>query len=346
MEAVQYRLVNETMGLAGWTSHASLAVMFSRSSSTAACWGDPDDALSKVLLDIRLSGSSFCRAELGAPWGLDVPKRPFAVFHFVAEGSCWLRREGELVELAAGDLVLLPRGDAHVLSNLPGGSGQMIDSLPHEKISETASVLRHGGSGASSVVVCGGVEFEGFASQLLTEVLPSVVIVRRGADDGELMGGVMAAMAHEAMTSRPGVLTMMTRLADAVVIHAVRSWIETGAQGASGWLGAVRDPQIGRALALVHAEPETAWTVERLAESAHMSRSAFSERFSTLLGVGPMHFVTRLRMHRASELLRREPTTIAELAARLGYESEHAFARAFKRHMGIPPGAARRTALL
>ncbi len=240
--------------------------------------------------------------------------------------------------------MLLPRGDAHVLSDRSNGSGPVIDTLPREQLSETAAVLRYGGRGATSVIVCGAVQLEGLAGEMLMEVLPSVVVVR-AAETGSVIDGVMALFAQEALASRPGTLTMMTRLADIVVLHAVRSWLDRSAEAAPSWLGALRDAQIGRAVALVHERPEEPWTVGLLADSVHMSRSAFAERFRSLVGTGPMTFVTRLRMHRATELLRAERATVGEIAVRLGYESEHAFSRAFKRHMGVPPGAARRASV-
>jgi AraC-like DNA-binding protein len=151
-------------------------------------------------------------------------------------------------------------------------------------------------------------------------------------------------MQDEARAARPGSATVMTRLADVIVIHAIRSWLEQ-ADLTSGWLAAARDPQIGRAMSQIHQHPERAWSVAALAGVAGLSRSRFSERFSELAHTAPMQYVTRVQMYRASELLRGARLTIAELAQRFGYESEPAFARAFKRHIGEPPGAVRRAGL-
>jgi AraC-like DNA-binding protein len=140
----------------------------------------------------------------------------------------------------------------------------------------------------------------------------------------------------------------MTRLADVIVVHAIRDWMEraAGSSGAGGWLSALRDPQIGRTMAEIHRRPERAWTVAQMARAAGLSRSRFSERFTKLSGAAPKHYVTQVQMHRASEMLRTERVTVAELAGRFGYESEPAFARAFKRHVGEPPGAMRARARL
>jgi AraC-like DNA-binding protein len=151
-------------------------------------------------------------------------------------------------------------------------------------------------------------------------------------------------MREESLAARPGGATIMTRLADLVVLQAVRGWIEQ-ATADSGWLAALADPHIGRALAAVHRNPERAWSVADLAQLAHLSRSRFSQRFSELAGSAPLQYVTRVQMHRASELLAAERLSVAELAERFGYDSEPAFARAFKRHVGRPPGAVRRAAL-
>jgi AraC-like DNA-binding protein len=194
------------------------------------------------------------------------------------------------------------------------------------------------------VVVCGGVRFEGFAATTLVNLLPEVVILRgSGASPGAspIVASALEAMRQESLAARPGGVILMTRLADVVVIEAIRGWLEQADLG-TGWLAALRDPQIGRPMAEVHRRPEDRWSVEMMAGFAHLSRSRFSQRFGELTGEAPMQYVTRVRMHRAREELRAGRVTIAELAGRFGYESAPAFARAFKRHTGLSPGAVRR----
>jgi transcriptional regulator GlxA family with amidase domain len=160
----------------------------------------------------------------------------------------------------------------------------------------------------------------------------------------QLLRQMLDAMGSEALAPRPGGTTVMTRLADILVIHAVRSWLERSPEGRTGWVGALRDPQMGRALVLMHRQPEAAWTVASLAAGVHMSRSVFSERFTALVGMPPLLYLTRWRMHLATRWLRDERASLGQVANRLGYESEPSFSRAFKRHIGVAPGAIRREA--
>jgi AraC-like DNA-binding protein len=186
------------------------------------------------------------------------------------------------------------------------------------------------------------VRFDNPAARDLIQILPSTIHAEPSDPPLDWMQGALGLMAAEARELRPGGEAVITRLADILVIQAIRSWIETDPAAQRGWLGALRDPQIGRAIALIHRHPERAWTVASLAGEVAMSRSAFAARFSELVGEPVMQYVTRWRMQVAHEALRSEGTTVAELAARLGYRSEAAFGRAFKREMGIPPGAAKR----
>jgi AraC-like DNA-binding protein len=156
------------------------------------------------------------------------------------------------------------------------------------------------------------------------------------------MWDVFRLMAAEARAFRPGGEAVITRLADVLVIQAIRAWIETAPAARTGWLGALQDPQVGRALALIHREPARAWTVASLAQELAMSRSGFAARFSQMVDEPAMQYLTRWRMQLAQHALQTEATTAAELAGRLGYQSEAAFARAFKRVTGMPPGAVKR----
>jgi AraC-like DNA-binding protein len=320
--------------------------MLSRSSDREVPrWGATNDALSSVLLDLRLAGTFFCNSEFARSWALEIEERDFASFHFVVTGDCWLHpvRKGqrtEAIDLHAGDLVLVPRSPRQVFSSDRRKKGVRIDALPAWRLGDSASAVRVGKKPARWLVVCGGVRFEGFAATTLVNLLPETVVLRR-AEASPIVASALEAMRQESLAARPGSATVMTRLVDVVLIHAIRAWIEQ-ADLRSGWLAALRDPQIGRAMAEVHQRPEDDWSVEAMARLAHLSRSRLSQRFSELVGEAPMQYVTKVRMHRAHEQLRSERVTVAEIAKRFGYESEPAFARAFKRHTGTPPGAARR----
>ena len=206
-------------------------------------------------------------------------------------------------------------------------------------------VLRHGGGGAPTGLVCGAVRLGHPAARRLVAALPAILHVESAQTLGTgWMDGTLRLMAAEARELRPGGEAVITRLADILVIQTLRAWIETDPAARQGWLGALRDRHVGRALALIHREPAREWSVEALAGELSMSRSAFAARFTTLVGEPAMQYVTRWRMHLAHDALTGGDATVAELADRLGYRSEAAFARAFKRVIGSPPGAVRRGA--
>lgn len=297
------------------------------------------DPLTEVLHDLRLQGSFYCRSELSAPWGLRMPKWDGASFHFVAEGSCFLRTDGTTTRLEAGDLVLLPHGLGHELADSRDTPADPVEALPHENIGKSASILRHGGEGDAALLICGGVQFE---PHPLVELLPEVLFV--GANDGgaqEWVELTLRIMGGEAATPGPGSETVITRLADILVVGAVRTWIANNAESRDGWLGALRDAQVGRALALMHRSAETPWSVASLATEVNMSRASFAERFAELVGVPPMSYLTQHRMHLASSWIRDDKMTVGKVAQRLGYGSDASFSRAFKRTMGVPPGSLR-----
>jgi AraC-like DNA-binding protein len=263
----------------------------------------------------------------------------------VVRGHLWVCPDDEQpVRLEAGDLALVTCGERHMLSDRPDGDARPFVSMPIAKIVEGAARLPHGGDGARTVLVCSKIHPESLVARLVFKVMPKLVVVRGAEHRHDILGSLLTAMTSEVLAARPGGPTVLTRLADVVVIHAVRSWLTEASQVEPSWLLAFRDDQIGRAIALVHERPEHDWSVPSLAAAVGMSRSTFAERFGALVGVSPKHYVTRLRMDRANELMRSENLSVAELAGRLGYESEAAFSRAFKRHMGVSPGASRRLA--
>jgi len=303
------------------------------------------DPLGEALHFLRMSGTFYCRTELTAPWGLALPERPGCLsFHVVTAGRVWLEVEGEEPRaLEPGDLALVPHGRGHRLGGEPGARAIAIGELHHEMVSECYAILRHGGGGVPTTLVCGAVRFDSPAAHHLVALLPRVIHVRGPTlPHAGWLHSTLALMAAEARELRPGGETVITRLADILVIQAIRSWIEEDPAAQTGWLGALQDRQIGRAVALIHREPTRAWTVSSLAAEAAMSRSAFAARFTQLVGEPAMHYVARWRMHVAMTWLREEGIGVGEMAGRLGYRSEAAFSRAFKRFIGVAPGAARR----
>jgi AraC-like DNA-binding protein len=294
---------------------------------------DQPSALDEVLHGLRLADTCYCRTSLSAPWGLDQSASPGVVtFHFIASGPCWLRLHGETLELAPGDLVLFPRGAAHRLLGAPDVPDAALLALPIGD--EPASEITHGGGGEPSLVLCGGASFE-TPEPTLVALLPDVLTVRASEDEEGWVGSTLRLMRLEAERPRPGGQTMIARLSDILVVHALRVWL-AGPDADRGWLGALRDHWLGPALLAVHEMPEEPWTVESLAAKAHLSRAAFAERFTRLVGTPPMSYVRERRMRRASErLLAGE--AVGAVARRSGYGSVAAFSRAFKQVTGEPP---------
>src|SRR6266571_796908 len=278
----------------------------------------PVDPLGEALHLLRMTGAFYCLTEATAPWALEMPAFADCLsFHVVTAGGCWLRVDGaEALYLRAGDLALVPHGRGHRLFSQPGVTpAGRVDQLPQQLISEHYSILRHGGGGAPSTLVCGIVSFHDPAAQQLVRLLPPVIHTDGAtAPSRTWIGDTLGLMAAEVRQLRPGGEAVITRLADILVIQAILA---------------------------VHRNPGHPWTVASLANQAAMSRSAFAARFTQLVGEPAVQYVTRWRMQVALARLQQGPTTIRELAAQFGYGSEAAFSHAFKRVIGVSPGAVR-----
>lgn len=305
------------------------------------------DRLARMLHALRMRSTFYCHAELGEPWALEMPAIPDSVsFHVVTTGFCWVRLpDGDPIELRAGDLALVPHGAGHDLFSGPdAGPGYRVDLLPQTYLSEHYSMLRHGGGGRTVQLICGVVSFDDPSARELVRGLPAVLFV--GGDTVSAASSVRDAlrlMANELSHPQPGGEAVATRLADILVIQAIRGWIaaDTDRHSAEGWLRALQDERIGRAIEAIHDDPGAAWTLDRLAQIATMSRSSFSARFTQLAGVAPIAYLTRWRMTVARSRLLDEDITASRLATELGYDSEAAFHRAFTRVIGHTPGSIR-----
>ncbi|HWM84704.1 MAG TPA: AraC family transcriptional regulator [Kofleriaceae bacterium] len=304
------------------------------------------DPLGEALHFLRMSGTFYVRSELTAPWGMTLPPQEGCLsFHVVTSGRVWLEvNGGERCRLEPGDLALVPHGEGHRLSSGPGAPTPRVGQLRHEAVSERYAILRAGGGGAATTLVCGAVRFDHPAAHHLVRMLPRLIRVDASSSRQDLIESSVRLMAAEARELRPGGETVITRLADILVIQAIRSWIEEDPAAQTGWLGALHDRQIGRAITLIHRDPARPWTVASLASAAAMSRSAFAARFTELVGEPAMHYVARWRMHVATTWLGEEGAALGEVATRLGYQSEAAFSRAFKRFTGVSPGTVKRRA--
>lgn len=307
------------------------------------------DPLGETLHLLRLTGTLYCRADLTAPWGIDLP--PFEghmMFHVVTAGRCWLEIEGaEPRLLQQGSLALVPHGAGHCLRSGPQADAEPLFDIPVEQVSERYEIMRHGGGGEFTQTICVVVRFDHVAAEHLIELLPRVLQVDTwDEDEGSWLQSTLRFISREARELRPGGETVITRLADILVIQMIRAWIDSASEPEQGWLAALRDEQVGRVLTSMHREPERQWTVASLASEAGMSRSAFSARFTDLVGESAMRYLTRWRLQLARTHLRETSEPISVLAGRIGYHSEAAFCRAFKRMFGVPPGSVRRDVAL
>jgi len=317
------------------------------------------DALSDVLKSVTLEGAVFINAEFTAPWciqsrfGLASVRARlagadhFVFFHFLTEGDCKIRvaDSKETLEVASGDLVVFAQGDSHMMGTdlqlAPVESASLID--PHAAADGEFIQMRHGGGGAATRFVCGYIACSRSVCRPLLEALPRVLRIPIG--DGPaaaMLRELLRVGVRESSASRPGAESMLAKLSELMFVEAMRRYAESLPPQGKGWLAGVRDAQIGRALALLHAEPGKAWTVDELARKVALSRSALAERFTEMVGEPPMQYLMRWRLALAAQALRSGSDAIARVAERSGYESEAAFNRAFKREFGVPPAAWRR----
>jgi AraC-like DNA-binding protein len=300
------------------------------------------DVLADVLSATRIGGTVFCRSELTSPWGLLFEPDSRVGLHIVARGACWLRLRGraEPVQLGQGDVVLLPHGSGHSLTSAPE-----VRPRPLAEVMGRCQVSQgpHGlslsleGEGASTVLLCGAYRFEHDGRHPLLSLLPPLIHLPAGRVPASLEAVLRLLVAEYAQPS-PGSTTVTARLVDVLFVHIIRCWLEQQPEGNAGWLGAVRDAQVGRALALMHGAPHRDWTVEALASEVACSRATFMRRFRELVGEPPLAYLTHLRMELAARLLRESERPLADIAARVGYTSEFAFNRTFHRVRGVPPG--------
>ncbi len=314
---------------------------------TRAAIPELNDPLGEALHLLRLNGTFYCRSELTAPWGVEMPRfEGRMLFHVVTAGQCWLEIEGEEPHLLRqGSLALIPHGHGHtVRSGLSDESMPLFD-IPVERVSDRYEIMRYGGEGALTHLTCGVVSFDHVAGQQLIAQLPKVLQIDTWEEEeGSWLQSTLRFIAREARELRPGGETVITHLADILIIQAIRTWLDATHDAERGWLAALRDRQIGRALAAIHRAPGQAWSVESLARAVGMSRSGFSARFSQRVGESAMRYLTRWRMRLARAQLAESSSPLSVLAERLGYQSEAAFCRAFKREFGVSPGSLRRTA--
>lgn len=300
------------------------------------------DVVSDVLSTVRTGPAFSVFTQLRAPWGLDFPAASTAVFHVVVGGRCWLSLDGRPPQpLTAGDVVLLAHGTAHRLLDEPRPGDLAV--LAAETPLGPASRFVVEGTGEPATLLCGAFPLERERLHPLLADLPPVLHTPGGPGRRET-GQIVDLLAAEATDTGPGASPLVTALVDAMLVYLLRTWLTADSATCSGWAGVLRDPVLTRALAALHGDPAHAWTVESLAARAGLSRAAFARRFTAAVGEPPLTYLTRWRMTLAARQLRRTEDPLATVARTVGYESEFAFARAFKRAYGAAPGSYRRAA--
>lgn len=306
-----------------------------------------EDALNDALSHLHIRGAVYCRSELRAPWAFSVDKRPTAGFHAISRGKGWLEVEGQdrKIPLSCGDLIVLPRGNAHAMRDAPKTAPIRLDKIIAQNPLEDGIRLRMGGRGPATLLLCGDFQLEGRTIHPLLVNLPDVIHIRgRDGRPAPWVRSTLQQIESETRSIRPGAQTVIARLSDILFVQTVRAYFNESVRGrSSGWIGALKDPQVGTAIAWIHRQPEVSWDVASLAARVGMSRSSFSARFSALVGESPLKYLTKWRVQKAAWLLRTSDGKLSDIANRIGYESEVALSRAFTRFMGVPPGRYRRS---
>ena len=333
------------------------------------------DVLSDVLRVVRLSGAVFFVAEFSSPWAIESPPSKslaslimpsaecFTIFHVLAEGACWVKVKGEPpLRMVSGDVVVVPQGDEHVMGSdlalKPTPMKVLIPEIPRPGMPPVVS----GGGGEVARFVCGYLHCDQKFNPLFS-TLPRLMCIRNregsvvlesvGAANqpsdrlvpfhaGMWLNTTLYYLIKEAQAQNSSSQLILGRLTELMVVEVLRRYMEELAPGQKGWLAALKDPFVSRAINLLHAQPARAWTVEDLARDAGVSRSALAGRFTDLTGESPMRYLTNWRIHLAKQLLCEGHHSMAQVAERIGYESEYAFNRAFKRQVGAPPAAWRK----
>ena len=334
------------------------------------------DVLSDVLRVVRLAGAIFFAGEFTAPWSLESPPSKvlapliipraecFTILHVLTEGQCWVKAKGERpIHMTAGDVLVLPRGDEHVMT-----SDLALKPTPMKIVVPKAPwpgmpPVTHGGGGEVARFVCGFLHCDQKFNPLFGSlpkamrvrslegdvVLDSAEAEKRAPDRqvpfhaGMWLNTTIYYLTKEVQT--PGSQMMLARLTELMFVEVLRLYMQNLAPDQKGWLAALNDPQVNRAIALLHEQPARTWTVEDLAHDVGISRSALADRFTDLIGESPIRYLTTWRMHLAKQLLSEGRQSLAEIAESIGYESEYAFNRAFKRQVGNPPAAWRKKTL-
>ena len=317
------------------------------------------DALSDVLRVAHLTGGVFLQADFFAPWCMSArvapehcspnlgPASHLILYHYVVEGDFRIRVDGEAgadLVIGTGEVVLLPRNDQHLMGSdldLPPVAGSDIIRPPRDGGLYT---IHHGGDGSRTRMICGYLGCAGAERNPVISTLPPLLklnVEQGGA--AEWIRSTFQYAAAEVSAGRPGSETVLAKLSELLFVEAVRRYAEALPVGQTGWLAGLREPFVARALALLHCDIARRWTVDELGREIGLSRSALADRFIRLIGVPPMHYLASWRMQVASQELRNTNASLVQVAETVGYDSEAAFSRAFKKTFGAAPATWRRS---
>jgi AraC-like DNA-binding protein len=310
------------------------------------------DVLSEVLKAIKLDGALFYNAEFSAPWCFQQPashimapylssdSKHVIIFHLLTEGRGYAQfdRDGRPTPLNAGDIVIFPHGDPHIMGNglpvKPVDSAQALERV----LSGGLSVSRHGGGGEITKLICGYMACEPQLSRIFLGGLPPILKINiRNDASGQWLEHSIRYSVSQADAAGPGGEAVLAKLSEALFIETLRRYIALLPPEQTGWLAGVRDQEVGKALALLHRKPAHPWTVASLATEVGVSRSVLAERFRRYLSETPMAYLTRWRLQLGAQILTSTSNSVAQIAAEVGYESEPSFNRAFKREFSLPP---------
>ena len=327
------------------------------------------DVLSDVLRVVHLSGSVFFTADFSSPWAIDSPNPDLlasvvlpdaecvVLFHVLIEGECWIGCEGHpQASMEAGDVIVFPHGHRHTMRSHADAKTTPLKSVYSKSTDDRLPEVRHGGGGRLSRFICGYLNCDQRFSPLV-DALPTMLLVRHQDDyaaieaidahgvrrtvvpkgSGTCLGTTLKFTINEAKTARPGNRAMLGRLTELMFVEILREYMHGVPAANGGWLAGLNDAHVGKALRLLHENPGRDWTVDELAREVAVSRSVLAQRFTDLVGEAPMHYLANWRMQLAKQLMREGSRNVQEVAARVGYDSESAFNRAFKRATGIPP---------
>ena len=305
----------------------------------------PTDAVAELLAALRVDSSVYCLSDLGAPWGFVVDGADTAKFHLVLEGACWLQAEGlDPVRLGAGELAILPRGERHTMSDELDSPVTGLDRLIADHPLDADARLRCGGDGAHTRLLCGGFALSDPMPTPLLELLPPVVTMDPGsATVSAWIEPVFALVRQEASNAIPGAQVIFAKLADVFLSQALRAYLDGAGQAGLLHPRSRHDPQIEQAAALIRDQPTRPWTLQALAREVGLSRTLFATRFRTVTGESPMRYLAKVRLAQAAGYLRTADLSIDAIAMRTGYGNDASLSKAFKRELGISPGAYRRS---